>query len=128
MAFDAVVNMKMSVGTRTVGAIKTFSGNSYSSIDEEVTIGQSPRDIIVAFDVSAVKAFLCQSDQDVTFTTHKTAGVAQVINLKANVPYIWHTDSYDTFKLTDDVIKVVIINGTGVDAQIKIEVVEDPTP
>lgn len=128
MAFEAVINMKITVGNRTVGATKVFSGDSHSSVDAEVTVASSPLDIIMAFDVSAVKAFLCQSTKDVTFTTWSTGGVAQVINLKANVPYIWCTDSYDTFKLTDDVIKIVIINASGATAQVKIEVVEDPTP
>ncbi len=93
-------------------------------------VADSATNFVVAFvlDVSAVKSFYLNSDQDVLLDTNLDApnpGVdGDVISLKANVPYQWHApagvvnDAYDTFLLGVDVTDFRFTNASGSTANI----------
>lgn len=55
-------------------------------------------------------------------------GPGDFIDLKAGKPYIWHTDSYFTNKLTVDVTALYLTNASGAASSFQLEVVTDPTP
>jgi len=82
-------------------------------------VADSSSNFVVAFvlDVSTVKSFYINSDQDILLDTNVDApneGVdGDVISLLANVPYVWHTDDYNTFLLTVDVTDFRFTNASG---------------
>jgi hypothetical protein len=94
---------------------------------EEVATGTTDHEIGFDLDVSACKSFYLVSDQDVTFED-VAAGSGVVIALKAGVPYVWHSDSYNAFLLTADVTSVFITNASGATATIYCLALYDPTP
>ena len=93
-------------------------------------VADSTTNFQVAFvlDVSTVKSFYINSDQDVLLDTNVNApnpGVdGDVISLIANTPYVWHApagvvnDAYDTFLLTIDVTDFRFTNASGSTANI----------
>lgn len=90
-------------------------------------VADSTTNFVVAFvlDVSTVKSFYLNSDQDILLDTNldaPTPGVdGDVINLKANIPYVWHgpvADAYDTFLLGVDVTDFRFTNTSGSTANI----------
>ncbi|NQT40316.1 MAG: hypothetical protein HQ581_22675 [Planctomycetes bacterium] len=99
-------------------------------IDGE-TVADSETDFEINFDldVSACVSFYLESDQDVTFETNSGAAADDTIALKANEPYVWHTQSYDSFLLgTDITASVFITNASGSTATIYCVALYDVTP
>ena len=100
---------------------------------ETVATAETDFEINFDLDVSACKSFYLVSDQDVTFETNSGTvdpGVdGEVIALRANEPYVWHTNSYDSFLLTVDIdAGVFISNASGETATIYCAALYDVTP
>lgn len=114
---------------QSVSKSNTLTGGQVTLIDGE-TVATAQTDVLfsVTVDVSQVKAFYLVSDQDVTFETNSGSSPTNTIALKANIPYIWYTNKYDTFKLTSDVTAVYITNASGSTATIYMFAVLDVTP
>ncbi len=87
-------------------------------------VADSATNFVVAFvlDVSTVKSFYINSDQDVLLDTNVDApnpGVdGDVISLLANVPYVWHANDYNSFLLVVDVTDFRFTNASGSTATI----------
>ncbi len=99
-------------------------------IDGE-TVADSSTDFEINFDldVSACVSFYLESDQDVTFETNSGSVADNTIALKAGEPYVWHTQSYDSFLLTVDITtSVFITNASGSTATIYCVALYDVTP
>ena len=79
---------------------------------------------VVAFvlDVSTVKSFYINSDQNILLDTNVDAPNpdvdGNVISLLANVPYVWHATDYNAFLLTVDVTDFRVTNVSGATATI----------
>lgn len=95
---------------------------------EQITTGETDYEINFDLDVDACKSFYLESDQDVTFETNDGAAPDNTISLKANVPYLWHTDAYDSFLLDTDITSVFITNASGSTATIYCVALFDATP
>lgn len=95
---------------------------------ETVATGETDYEINFDLDVSACKSFWLESDQDVTFETNSGAAADDTIPLKANKPYVWHTDDYNSFLLGTDVTSVFITNASGSTATIYCVALFDVTP
>ena len=90
---------------------------------EPVATGTTNFVVAFVLDVSTVKSFYLNSDQDILLDTNvdaPTEGVdGDVISLLANVPYVWAApggvvnDAYDTFLLTVDVTDFRFTNASG---------------
>src|SRR5690554_4579429 len=82
------------------------------------TIPDSSTDLAVAFalDVSECTSLFILSDQDLTIETNDGSSPDDTINLKANVPYLWHEDSYHDLLLTADAETLYVTNSSGEDA------------
>ncbi len=119
-------------GGRTIGAASSssYTGTGVAMIDgETVATAQTDTLINIAIDVSAVKSFVFVSSAAITLETNATDHTGgNIIAIKANVPYIWNTDSYDAFLLTLDVTKFYITNASGATATIYCHCVQDATP
>ncbi len=85
---------------------------------EEVATAETDYELDFDLDVSLCKSFYLESDQDVTFETNSGGAADDTIALKANEPYVWHTQSYDSFLLGTDVTSVFITNASGSTATI----------
>jgi len=95
---------------------------------ESVADSQTDFELNFDLDVSACKSFYLESDQDVTFETNNGAAPDDTIALKASEPYVWHTQSYDSFLLSTDVTSVFITNASGSAAVIYCVALFDVTP
>lgn len=113
----------------TIEKINDYSANSNQNIvGETIADGQTNKQLSFTLDVSAVKSFFMVSDQDVTFETNDGSSPDDTIALKAGVPYVWNTDSYDAFLLGTDVTAIFITNASGETATLEIRAVQDPSP
>jgi hypothetical protein len=127
----ATHNLTLGVSGSGVAREKTISNTQagVALIDgETVSTGETDYEINFDLDVSACKSFYLESDQDVTFETNDGAAADDTIALKADVPYVWHTDSYDSFLLGTDVTSVFITNASGSTATIRCVALFDVTP
>lgn len=126
----ASYNIGCSFGTTSEALSNTISvtGSSKTEISESIANSQTDADIVVAIDVSAVKAFYIRSSQDVTVETNDGSSPDDTLSLLANRPYIWDEDDYDSFLLTADVTVLYITNASGSTADIEIRVLQDATP
>jgi hypothetical protein len=95
---------------------------------ETVATAETDYEINFDLDVSACKSFYLVSDQAVTFETNSGAAPDNTISLRANEPYLWHTNAYDSFLLTVDVTSVFITNASGATATIYCVALFDVTP
>lgn len=96
---------------------------------ETVADNQTNFEINFDLDVSACKSFYLESDQDVLFETNSGGAPDDSISLLANKPYIWHTNSYDSFLLgTDITTSIFITNASGSIATIYCVALYDVTP
>jgi len=108
---------------------KSYTGTLSVTVDgETVADSQTDQLLVMSLDVSAVKSFWMVSDQALTVETNDGTTPADTIVLVANVPYVWCTDSYDTFLLGTDVTALYLTNASGSTATLKIEAVVDPSP
>lgn len=128
MAFNHTVSYTVVSGERTLDYDKVYSGSGRLEVSEAVADGQTNKEITTNIDVSAVKSFYVVSDQNVTFETNDGSSPEDTIALKANVPYVWTTDSYDAFLLGADVTAIFITNSSGSTANIEMTVIQDVTP
>ena len=128
MAFDLTTAFEAIGGGKTLRHTKTYSGEGRVSIDQPVTDGLTDLEIAMTLDVSQVTAFYMVADQDMTVETNNAGAPVDTIVLKANVPYVWNSDTYDTFLLGTDVTKLFLTNGSGTDGTFKLEAVYDATP
>lgn len=87
-------------------------------------VADSTTNFVVEFtlDVSTVKSFYLNSDQDILLDTNVDApnpGVdGDVISLLANIPYVWHATDYNSFLLVVDVTDFRFTNTSGSTANI----------
>jgi len=126
---DGVMSRGMSLGGTALAQSETLTGTlSTLLFEEQVPDSSTDLEVVLAIDVSAVKAIHIQSDQDVTIETNDGTTPDDTIALKANKPYQWSTNDYHTFVLGTDVTSIFVTNASGATATISIIVLTDPTP
>jgi hypothetical protein len=123
-----VVTQTVNAGGGDVARSKSYSGSYKISMDEDVATAQTDFALNVDIDVSAVKSFFIVSDRNVLIQANDGSSPDFSINLIAGVPYIWTTDSYDTFLFTDDVTVLYVTNASGSTANIVLEALIDASP
>jgi hypothetical protein len=82
----------------------------------------------LALDISQVKSLLISCDKAVTLKTNSSSTPTDTIAVKAGVPYIWNTDSYDACLVTADVTTAFLTNAGASDAAFSLRAIYDPTP
>lgn len=116
-------------GSSNISKTNELTGGLVTLIDgEQVATAQTDVLFSVTIDVSQVKGFYLVSDKSITFETNDSGAPTNTISLVANIPYVWYTNKYDTFKLTSDVTGVYITNASGATATIYMFVILDVTP
>lgn len=130
MSFSHILTQSIQVSLAAVSGQKTYTAASRVSLSEAAP-DSATTVMAAAIDVSALKSFFLLSDQDVNIGTNDAYGGSPdaTIQLKAGVPYVWNTDSYDTFLLVAaDIVTLHVTNASGSSATIQMEALIDPTP
>ena len=104
---------------------KQYAGDVEAVIDVTVPASAVHQEIIVAIDVSAVQSILIKASNNATVKTNSSGSPADTITLDAGVPYVWNTDSYETFELGTDVTKIFVTNSAGTDMTFQLMVLSD---
>lgn len=111
----------------SLSAKKNYTGNLELSVSESAP-NSATTAVTVALDVSAIKGIVLYSDRALTVKTNSASTPDNTIVLKAGVPYVWTTDSYDSLLLTADITSLHLVNASGGTAAFQMAAVVDPTP
>lgn len=127
--YSATIEVAHNSGGRTVNASVTNAAKGRVDIEEEITDGAT--DLVIvhpSIDVSKVKQCFIKSSQQVAIK-NTNVGADDEITLKANVPYWWHEDDYNTLKFTEDigVGELTVSNSSGATAIIHFRWIVDTT-
>lgn len=95
---------------------------------EPVADSSTDFEVEFALDVSECKSFYLNSSQDCTLEVNDSAGAGGTIALLADIPYLWHVDSYDSFLLGTDVTAFFFTNASGEIAVIDCVALYDASP
>ena len=110
----ATVRRALSVGGIEIGATESLTGTGRTGFFEEsVADAATDAEITISIDVSAVKAFLVISSQNVTLETNSGGAPVDTITLLAGKPYVFVTGDYNAFLLGTDVTAFFITNASG---------------
>lgn len=110
------------------GVAKQYTATKLEEVQEVVADGETDFELDVDIVLASLKAIYVYSDQDVTLETNSSSAPDDTIALKAGIPYIWTTDSYDALMFTEDITAVFITNASGEDANVKVLALNDATP
>ncbi len=129
MGFQHQITQAWTNGSRAISGSKEYEANAQgNSIDEVITADAEDELVVFTLDVSQVKSIFILAEGDMTLETNNGAAPTDTINLKAGVPYIWTTDSDDSFKLGSDVTALYMTELSSANNRLQIESVYDPTP
>ena len=128
MSFTHTQVIQVMTPGRTITKSYSMTGGSETSISESVP--DSSTDLLINFtlDVSTCTSFYMSSSQTMTIETNSGGSPIDTIVLVADKPYIWNTDSYDSFLLGTDVTALYATNASGSAATLEVEALFDPTP
>lgn len=115
------------------GVVLATANFSYTNqleikLDDTIADSVTDQDAVVAIDVSEVQLFYMMSTQDLTVETNDSGSPDDTIALKANKPYIWWADHYDSFLLTVDVTVLYLTNASGSSAEFALRCLVDASP
>ena len=128
MALTATVTEAINIGGVEVTRATVYTDEAATSIDKAVADAATNFLIALVQDVSETSVVYIVSDQVVTLEfNNSTTGEPEMV-LVANVPYVWHTNSYLTDLLTTDITKLYVTNASGSTANVKIRFLYDATP
>jgi hypothetical protein len=96
-------------------------------LDAETVIVAENKQLAFSLDVSQVASFYLESSLAVLIETNSGSSPDDTLNLIANEPYIWHTNSLDTFKFASaDITSLFVTNAAGATATLYCAVLYDP--
>jgi hypothetical protein len=112
-------------GTQISKAIEN-TGGLEANLSESIAASQTNLQLNYALDVSAVKSFYMVASVDMLVETNSGGSPVDTINLRANEPYDWHVNAYNTFKFGTDITALFITNTLA--GTLEIRCVVDVTP
>lgn len=122
------VRIEVTANGNQVSKLKTYTGGARLSISETIAGSSTNAQVVGTLDVSQVVSFVMVSNVACTVKTNSTGSPADTITLVADVPYVWTSDSYDSFQLgTDVTVFYVTVPGTAA-STFQIDAIYDPTP
>ena len=114
-------------GITVAPAPRVYTGSGLIGVQDAIA-GSSTTQINVAIDVSAVKQIVIHSTVAATLKTNSSGTPDNTIVLKADVEYVWNTDSYDALLLGTDVTTVFLVVAGAAAGVLTISGVQDATP
>ncbi len=91
----------------------------------DVALAGATKQINLTVDVSQVKSFFVEADQDVTLKTNSSSSPSQTFTLVAKKALSWNLDRHDANPLTVDITALYFVNAGTVDANIKGSFLQD---
>ena len=113
MACTYTIVEAVTAAGRTITKENSYTENAQNGISEPIPDQSTDLEVDFVLDVSAIKAIVIVSDQDITLETNNGTTPDDTINLVAGVPYIWTDKSYHACLLTTDVTALFITNSSG---------------
>ena len=105
---------------------KSYTDTGATNLTLDVADGITDVEVVCALDVSELASIFIVSTQDMTFEGNNNAGADYSLALKANLPYIWVTDSYDTLVFgATNVTSFFLTNASGSTATFKLRALYD---
>lgn len=98
-------------------------------LDGETVVVSTDTEINLDLDISALKSFYLESNLDVLVEINTDVGVGGSISLRANEPYVWHTNSYDSFLFAGtagEITSIFVTNAAGATATLYCVALFDP--
>jgi len=128
MAIEYSIVEQVTGGSKTGRKRQSVDASAHTQVVEKIADGTSDEEVAIEIDVSAVKALYINSTQDMTLETNDTGSPDDTLNLLANVPCVWHENSYYALLLTVDVTALYLTNSSGSDATLNVWALYDSTP
>ncbi len=127
MAFEHNISRGISLGSRSIGAGKQYTGDISTSFSLSIPDSSTEYDCNFTLDLgNGLVSLFILSDQVITLKTNTYATPDDTLVLVANVPYIWHTGWYDTTLFaTVDILELNADNASGSAATLQIETLID---
>jgi hypothetical protein len=110
MSSQYSIEHTVNLGGREVRNTLPVSGGLEVALSEVIQAQATDVELLCPIDVSQVAYLFLLSDVDLTLETNSGSAADETIELKANVPYEWHTDSYDTLKFETDITSLFATN------------------
>lgn len=127
MIFSLVSGMTTPSG-QVAGAARQFNADGALELDVPVPVSTNNLPVVMALDVSQLKAFIIMCDQALVVEFNDSTTGVPTINLVANHPYIWTVDDYVASLLTVDITTVFLTNvHATLIANFKLRALYDPT-
>lgn len=127
MAYALSITEAGASSAQTITSTRSYSGSQIVNLQESCA-NSATTELVVAIDVSEISAILIHSTQAVTLKTNDSGTPDETVSIVADVPYIWHTDSYFSNVLETDITSLFITNASGAAATVTVVVVTDATP
>ncbi|MGN6133113.1 MAG: hypothetical protein ACTHOU_01390 [Aureliella sp.] len=108
--FQASINQSVYNNSLSISSAEAPQGDVEAAINQTVAALAADVEVLVAVDVSALKAIAILASEDCTLKTNNSGTPDDTLNLVADVPYIWTPNSYHACLLTADVSKIFITN------------------
>lgn len=131
MSFTHKVTRRYETEGELVEQIKVITVDAEDNRDVSVPDETTDHLVNIAIDVSLLKSFYLDSDQDVTIETNDGATPDDTLTIKKDSPLIWDADDdqLNPFASAVDVTKIYITNtGNSAAAAVRIRVGQDSTP
>jgi hypothetical protein len=116
-------------GATSVSKTITVASGSAIRIDEAIPIGATNLPVALAFAFAKLKYIWICSDKALTLEFNSSTTGVPTIVLEANKPFLWES-TYGAVlpnPFTADVTQLFVTNGSGVQAQLQIDGLVDPT-
>ncbi len=111
---------------------KEFTEGSLVKVSEQIPDGSTDFVVIVAIDVSNLKALFVGSNKDLMIEINNPGGSSAAPDdtwaLKANQPIDWAEDDVEDCPLAVDVTQIYVTNNSGAAADLEIRALVNPTP
>ncbi len=127
------ITHKSTIGVEQGGVILSqtveISGTGEVNVDEAIPDSSTDLEITFLIDQSAMVSLYIESDQAIKIETNSGSAPTDDIDIVANEPIIWTTNSVHANPITADVTaNIFITNSSGSTANLKIRALQDATP
>ena len=109
-------------------ASNTYTGDAETILTASIPSKNEYNQVNIVIDLDDVISYFILCDQDVSLKTNDYSDADNTVNLVANVPLIWNSDSYYTGLLTVTVSSMWVLNNSGTTATFKVGYLYDSTP
>ena len=103
-----------------ISVSKAYTGNEETDFDGVVAANAVNQQETLNITVANVIALMLYSDQQVTLKTNNSGAPQDTITLKAGIPIIWTSDSWDAKPFVGNVTNMFFTNSGATPANVKI--------